>query len=130
MLTYTNHESGGYMLVGARLKEARKAKGITQDELGEILGLSKAAISLYESEKRNPKLETIIEMMYVLGVSADYLLGTDVIVEVKNYNTPKYRTLRAEEIEFIDELKKDKLIYEILFQNPKRGVEIIKQRIG
>lgn len=118
------------MLVGARLKEARKAKGITQDELGEILGLSKAAISLYESEKRNPKLETIIEMMYVLGVSADYLLGTDVIVEVKNYNTPKYRTLRSEEIEFIDELKKDKLIYEILFQNPKRGVEIIKQRIG
>ena len=130
MLTYTNHESGGYMLVGARLKEARKAKGITQDELGEILGLSKAAISLYESEKRNPKLETIIEMMYVLGVSADYLLGTDVLVEVKNYNTPKYRTLRSEEIEFIDELKKDKLIYEILFQNPKRGVEIIKQRIG
>ena len=130
MLTYTNHESGGYMLVGSRLKEARKAKGITQDELGEILGLSKAAISLYESERRNPKLETIIEMMYVLGVSADYLLGTDVIVEVKNYNTPKYRTLRSEEIEFIDELRKDKLIYEILFQNPKRGIEIIKQRIG
>ena len=34
------------------------------------------------------------------------------------------------EIEFIDELRKDKLIYEILFQNPKRGIEIIKQRIG
>lgn len=118
------------MLVGSRLKDARKAKGITQEKLGEVLGLSKAAISLYESERRNPKLETIIEMMYVLGVSADYLLGTDVVVEIKDYDTPKYRTLRSEELEFINELRKDKLIYEILFQNPKRGIEIIKQRIG
>ena len=118
------------MLVGSRLKDARKAKGIAQEKLGEVLGLSKAAISLYESERRNPKLETIIEMMYVLGVSADYLLGTDVVVEIKDYDTPKYRTLRSEELEFINELRKDKLIYEILFQNPKRGIEIIKQRIG
>lgn len=118
------------MLVGSRLREARKNKNISQAELGDFLGISKASVSLYESEKRNPKLETIIEMMYVLGVTADYLLGTEVVVEIKDKENPKYRTLTKEEMKFIDELRKDKMIYEILFQNPSRGIEIIKQRIG
>lgn len=41
----------GRMLVGSRLKEARKKQNLTQSALGEYLGLSKSAISLYESEK-------------------------------------------------------------------------------
>ncbi|MBQ6841529.1 MAG: helix-turn-helix transcriptional regulator [Bacilli bacterium] len=118
------------MLVGARLKEARKSKNLSQEQLGELLGLSKSAISLYESEKRNPNLENIVEMMYILGVSADYLLGTDVIVEVQNASTPSYQTLTKEEMAFINELRKDRILYEILFTDHKRGVEIIKQRIG
>lgn len=118
------------MIVGSRLREAREKHNLSQEELGNLLGLSKAAISLYESEKRNPKIETIIELMYVLGVSADYLLGTDVIVEIKDAQTPKYRTLTKDEMNFINILRKEKIIYEMLFQNPKRGIEIIKKRIG
>ena len=118
------------MLVGSRLKEARKNKNLSQEQLGELLGLSKATISLYESEKRNPSLENIVEMMYILGVTADYLLGTDVIVEIKDEKTPKYRTLTKEEMAFLNELRKDRILYEILFTDHKRGVEIIKQRIG
>ena len=118
------------MIVGSRLKEARKSKGLSQEALGKLLGLSKAAISLYESEKRNPTLESIVELMYILGVSADYLLGTDVIIEVKEEKIPKYRTFTKEEVAFINELRKDKLLYEILFTDSKRGIEIIRQRIG
>lgn len=121
---------GVFMLVGARLREARKNKNLSQEQLGELLGLSKSAISLYESEKRNPNLENIVEMMYILGVSADYLLGTDVIVEIKNASAPKYQTLTKEEMAFINELRKDRILYEILFTDHKRGIEIIKQRIG
>lgn len=118
------------MLVGSRLKDARKSKHLSQEKLGELLGLSKAAISLYESEKRNPSLENVVEMMYILGVSADYLLGTEVIVEIKDEKELKYRTLTKEEMAFLNELRKDKILYEILFTDYKRGVEIIKQRIG
>ncbi len=120
----------GRMLVGSRLKEARKKQNLTQSALGEYLGLSKSAISLYESEKRNPNLETIIEMMYILGVSANYLLGADTIVEVENEEVYKYRTLTKEEMIFISEIRKDKVLYEMLFLKGKRGVEIIKQIIG
>lgn len=118
------------MVVGARLKEARRNQNLSQEELGKLLGLSKSAISLYENEKRNPSLENIIEMMYILGVSADYLLGTDVIVEVKDANIPKFRAFTKDEVAFINELRKDRILYEMLFRDSKRGVEIIKQRIG
>lgn len=118
------------MLVGARLKDARIKQNMSQEQLGKLVGVSKAAISLYESEKRSPKIETIIEFIYILGVSADYLLGADVIVEIKDAKTPKYRALTKEEYEFIELLRKDELVYDILFQNSKRGYDVIKQRIG
>lgn len=118
------------MVVGARLKEARRKQNLTQEDLGKLLGLSKSAISLYENEKRNPNLENIIEMIYILGVSADYLLGTDVVVEIKEQDNPKYRAFTKEEVAFIDELRKDKILYQILFGDSKRGIELIKQKIG
>ena len=117
------------MIVGSRLREARKRLNYTQEELGKELGLSKAAICLYEKEKRNPNLDTIVELMYLLGISADYLLGADAIVEVKDMGKMKYATLTKEELNFINELRKDKIRYEILFQDYKRGIEIIKQRL-
>lgn len=116
------------MLVGIRLKEARKAKGLTQDELGKQIGVGKSAICCYEKESRNPTVESIIEMIEVLGVSADYLLGTDNIIEVKN--SDRFKTMTKEEVTFINELRKDKIVYEILFQDPKRGSDLVKKKIG
>ena len=84
----------------------------------------------YEKETRNPTLETIIEFMHVLGVTADYLLGTDNIIKVESNEAQEYRTMTKEEVMFIDELRKDKLVYEILFEDPKRGSELVKKRIG
>lgn len=118
------------MIVGKRLREARINKGLTQSQLGEILGVTKGAVSLYESEQRSPKSENILEMIYALGVSADYLLGSDVIVEVIDEEAPKYRTVTKNEMKVIEELRKDELAYDIIFQNPKTGIEVIKQRIG
>ena len=117
------------MFNGQRLKEARLAKGFTQSALGEIVGVTKGSISLYESGQRTPKLETMLEFMYALGVSADYLLGADVIVEVKDYEDPKYRIFTEEEVKFIEEIRKDEFLYSVLFQDYKVGVEIVKKRL-
>lgn len=118
------------MLRGSRLREARKKKGLTQSELGNIVGVGKSAICCYEKETRNPTLETIIEFMCALGVTADYLLGTDEIIKTEVDNSLEYRTMTKEEVQFIDELRKDKLVYEILFEDPKRGSDLVKKRIG
>ncbi len=118
------------MLLGNRLKEARKKCGLTQSELGDLIGVGKSAICSYEKETRNPTVDNIIELMCVLGVSADYLLGTDNIIKTTSDKTPKYRTMTKEEVAFIEILRKDKIVYEMLFQDPKRGSDLVKKKLG
>ena len=118
------------MIIGNRLKERRKEIGLTQEELGNLIGVGKAAICCYEKEVRNPSLEGILELIQVLGVSADYLLGTEEIFKTVKDETVSYKTLTKEETILLDELRKDKFIYTILFQDPKKGFELIKKKIG
>ncbi len=119
------------MLNGNRLREVRKQKGLTQTELGELIGVGKSAICCYEKETRNPTLEAVIEMIHVFGVSADYLLGADYLVKTCDKDSSlEYVSLTKEEIIFIEELKKNKLVYDILMEDPKRGAELVKKEIG
>jgi transcriptional regulator with XRE-family HTH domain len=118
------------LLKGNRLREARKNRHLTQSELGNLVGVGKSAICCYEKETRNPTIETIIEFMEVLGVSADYLLGVDNIIKTVNNKDITYKTMTNEEVKFIEELRKDKLVYEMLFQDPKKGSDLIKKKLG
>ena len=119
------------MLNGSRLREVRKRKGLTQTELGDLIGVGKSAICCYEKETRNPTLEAVIEMIHVFGVSADYLLGSDYLVKISdNDKETQYVAMTKEEVIFIDELKKNKMVYDILLQDPKRGADLIKKEIG
>lgn len=119
------------MLNGSRLREVRKAKGLTQEKLGDLIGVGKSAICCYEKETRNPTLEAVIEMIHVFGVSADYLLGADYLIKtIDKDNNDTYVSMTKEEIIFIEELKKNKLVYDILLQDPKRGADLVKKEIG
>ena len=68
------------MLVGRRLKELRRVFGITQQELGNILNVTKATICCYEKETRTPTLENLIDLSDYFEVTIDYLLGRDYLV--------------------------------------------------
>ncbi len=70
------------MLNGTRLKARREELKMSQTTLGDKLGVSKSSICCYERETRNPSLDGILELVEALGVSADYLLGTDHVVTV------------------------------------------------
>lgn len=61
------------MPFGKRLKEARLALNMTQEDLAEAVGVTKGAIGNYESEVSSPKEPILIELMKVLGVDANYL---------------------------------------------------------
>ena len=60
---------------GQRLKELRKAKGETQSELGEVLGVYKTQISEVEKGNASTTLEKLALICEHYNVSADYLLG-------------------------------------------------------
>jgi transcriptional regulator with XRE-family HTH domain len=58
-----------------RLKAARNAKGLTQKEIADHLGINKEAYQHYEYNVRKPPFENIIKLCQLLDVSADWLLG-------------------------------------------------------
>ena len=117
------------MIKGDRLRNLRKEKGLTQAELGDMLGVKKSVVCLYEKEKRNPSIESIIDMVQIFNVTADYLLGTECLITVSD-DVSKTYAFTQEEVDFISELKKYKDIYEVLIPDYKRGIEVIKSRIG
>lgn len=57
-----------------KLKALRLENGLTQDELGEKLYLSRSSISNYEIGKFEPNIETIIAVADLFNVTADELL--------------------------------------------------------
>lgn len=66
------------MLFGDRVKQLRENSGMTQAELGKLIGVSDRVLGYYESNERFPrKQEVITKLASVFNVSVDYLLGTD-----------------------------------------------------
>lgn len=58
-----------------RLKEYRKQSGLTQTELGKLVGVAKSTMSQYESGNREPDIETIKKFADIFGVTVGELLG-------------------------------------------------------
>lgn len=63
------------MNIGIRIKEFRVNRRLSQNDLGQLVGVSKQAISMYERGERLPDAETLITLANVLHVTVDTLLG-------------------------------------------------------
>lgn len=100
---------------GKRIKARRKELGMTQEELGEKAGVTKATINKYETGiVQNLKRSTIEDMAKALNVSPSYIMGwTDNVAEVHTNNgvigqnsgtitvNNAERTLSKEELELL-----------------------------
>lgn len=60
-----------------RIREIRKALGLTMKELVEKVDAAESTISQYETGKRQPDNETLLKLGEVLDVSVGYLLGVE-----------------------------------------------------
>lgn len=57
-----------------RIKEIRIEKGMSRKELANNVGLGATAITNYENGLREPKIDTLIKLSDVLGVTVDELI--------------------------------------------------------
>lgn len=62
-------------LFSQRLKEIRKIRKMTQQEVAERSGIPSTSIAHIEAGARKPSLENFYKLVVVLNISADYLLG-------------------------------------------------------
>ena len=67
--------------LGRRIQEARKAAGLSQESLGERLGVSRQAVSKWEADAAVPELENLIAMSRIFGVTIGALLGVEPAAE-------------------------------------------------
>lgn len=83
------------MDMSRRIKERRILMGLTQEELGEKLGLQKSAIAKYENGRvENIKRSVISNMAKILACSPCYLMGWD----------EKPETLQPQILEYYNQL--------------------------
>lgn len=60
-----------------KLKELRKTKGVSQEQVASALGITFRAYQNYEYGQREPNIEMLNKMADYFGTSIDYLLGRD-----------------------------------------------------
>lgn len=63
------------MNIGSRIAYLRDQRGLTQEELASSLGISRAALSHYEKNRREPDTETLSKVADLFAVTIDYLVG-------------------------------------------------------
>jgi len=63
--------------LGARIKELRIAKSLSQQTLADKLGIMQHTVSKYENNNKRPSLEILILLADILETSTDYLLGRE-----------------------------------------------------
>ena len=62
------------MTIADRIQNLRKTRGISQEELADRIGVSRQAVSKWESQQSTPDVEKIILLSEYFGVTTDYLL--------------------------------------------------------
>jgi transcriptional regulator with XRE-family HTH domain len=81
-----------------KLKDFRIRNGFSQGELGDIVGISQAAISSYEVGTREPTHEILIKLAIVLNTTVDELIefrkihdqiGNDLLEKIQKIKEPK-----------------------------------------
>lgn len=60
-----------------KLKALREARGLTQLQVANRIGVSKAMISAYETASKAPSVDVLIRLSRLFGVTIDYLVCVD-----------------------------------------------------
>lgn len=71
-------------MIGERLQELRKDKGLSQEDLAKILGVSHYTVSSYECNRSDPDDKSKVILAKLFDVSVDYMVG--LVDEPVSYN--------------------------------------------
>lgn len=100
-----------------QLKKARQAKGLTQQEVADLMGITSSTYCGYETGKRQPDTHKIRKLAEILGVSADVLLEVPAASTKVDDNDIKF-ALFGGAGEITDEM----------FEDVRKFAEFVKQR--
>lgn len=81
-----------------RIVELRRQKGLSQKQLGEMLGVSNKAVSKWENGESMPKMSTMLSLAEILGIDGNELIGYESAVQ-DNADSEEIERLKGENAE-------------------------------
>lgn len=114
------------MLYSERIKKLRLEKGMSQQELGDMIGITKVSICGYENGTRTPSLETFDILADILETSTDYLLGR---TDKKNIDLNK-QDISVDDYNIIKEFRNNNHLYFKMIKAPKRYINLINKKLN
>jgi transcriptional regulator with XRE-family HTH domain len=84
------------MNIADRIQYLRKQKGLSQEELADMVGVSRQSVSKWESEQSTPDLDKIIVMSDLFEVTTDYILKG-----IEPVSTTSKKTIKALYLGFV-----------------------------
>ncbi len=83
MWTRTIHFKGGATMISEKIRELRKKANLSQESLAEKLGVSRQAVTKWETGAGDPDISNIIAIAELFQVSIDQLVGNKTITKFK-----------------------------------------------
>ena len=81
MIALGYNSFGEVFIMTNKIRECRKRKGLSQEELANKIGVKRAVVSKYEIGKISPRIDTVQNIARTLNVSIDELLGETMYVD-------------------------------------------------
>lgn len=117
------------MIIGSRIRDERQKRGLTQEELGKLIGVSKVAISHYERGEEQPKVEKLSKLVEILNLTPNYILGHDIDAVLESEESYVFKISKAE-LEILKQLRNHQKLYKKLCDEPKRMVDVIEFKLA
>lgn len=90
--------------IGKKLRDARKSKGYTQEQVGEIIDLSNKQITDLENNRTNGSIKTIINLCNLYEISMDDLYGSYLSSSKNSKNIKGFSNLTVEQKKLIEQI--------------------------
>ena len=111
---------------GKKLKELRVNNGLTQQQLGNLVNVTKVSICCYENDNRTPNLDTLIDLCKALNTTPNYLLDMEAILMVSENNGTYELSVSKRDVEILETIKNNKELYDVLYESPKKSEKVFR----
>jgi len=113
------------LVLSKRIHDLRKLKGLTQLELGNLLGVSKVTICGYENGNRKPTLEHLSRLAEELETSVTFLIGEELNVVSENSDI----RISDDELRILQTIKEYPELHKALLHNPTNTIKLLSRKL-
>lgn len=94
------------MSIGTNIKRLRLSEGLSQDDLGRLLGVSGKAVSTWENEIKVPRMGTVQRLADHFGIAKSVILDDDANIDAQLLTNKKVISLSEIQLAFAGKVDK------------------------